>query len=136
MLLAHQGSVRPFGSAFADDTRGVPRVDDRRVISGIVHVLRTGCRWKDALACYGPYKTLCNRFVRWVAKGVWEDAFTRLASEGGRPAALMIDATHVKAHRSAAGGKGGVRRRPSDDLAADAPPRSMQRSTSAGGRGG
>lgn len=133
----------PTGDQFArrapllpGDSRGVPRVDDRRVISGIVHVLRTGCRWKDAPACYGPCKTLRNRFVRWAAKGVWEDAFTRLAAEGGPPAALTIDATHVKAHRSAAGGKGGARRRPSDDLAADAPPCSMPRSARAGGRGG
>lgn len=45
------------------DTRGKPRVDDRRVISGIVHVLQSGCRWKDAPSCYGPRKTLYNRFV-------------------------------------------------------------------------
>jgi transposase len=53
------------------DTRGVPRVDDRRVISGIVHVLKSGCRWKDAPVDYGPYKTLYNRFVRWRAKGAY-----------------------------------------------------------------
>jgi len=53
------------------DTRGKPRVDDRRVISGIVHVLRSGCRWVDAPPVYGPRKTLYNRFVRWAAKGVW-----------------------------------------------------------------
>ena len=44
--------------------RGVPRVDDRRVISGIIHVLRSGCRWADAPSPYGPRKTLYNRFVR------------------------------------------------------------------------
>lgn len=47
-----------------NDTRGVARVDDRRVISGIVHVLRSGCRWKDAPAVYEPHETLYNRFVR------------------------------------------------------------------------
>jgi transposase len=93
------------------DTRGVARVDDRRVISGIIHVLKSGCRWKDAPSCYGPRKTLYNRFVRWAAKGVWEDVFVRLAEAGGPPSALMIDATHVKAHRSAAGGKGGPKLR-------------------------
>lgn len=118
------------------DTRGVPRVDDRRVISGIIHVLRSGCRWKDAPACYGPHKTLYNRFVRWAAKGVWEDVFTRLAAAGGPPAALMIDTTHVKAHRSAAGGKGGTPPRPSDDPAAAAAPRSTLPSTRSAGRGG
>ncbi len=89
------------------DTRGVARVDDRRVISGIIHVLRSGCRWKDAPAAYGPHKTLHDRFVRWAAKGVWENVFTQLAEAGGPPVALMLDATHVKAHRCAAGGKGG-----------------------------
>ena len=50
--------------------RGVPRVDDRRVISGIIHVLQSGCRWRDAPPVYGPPKTLYNRFVRWARKGV------------------------------------------------------------------
>jgi transposase len=54
-----------------NDTRGKPRVDDRRVISGIVQVLKSGGRWIDAPAVYGPRKTLYNRFVRWAAKGVW-----------------------------------------------------------------
>ena len=52
------------------DTRGKPRVDDRWVISGIIHVSKSGCRWVDAPAVYGPRKTLYNRFVRWAAKGV------------------------------------------------------------------
>lgn len=117
------------------DTRGVPRVDDRRVISGIVHVLRSGCRWTDSPPCYGPRKTLYNRFVRWAAKGVWEDVFTRLAETGGPPAALMIDATHVKAHRSAAGGKGGPRPRASAAPAVDEPRKSMPPSTSTDGPG-
>ena len=102
------------------DTRGVPRVDDRRVISGIVHVVQSGCRWRDAPACYGSYKTLYNRFVRWARKGVWERIFRTLA-EPGVATALMLDATHIKAHRSAAGGKGGPKPRQSDARAAGAP---------------
>jgi len=89
------------------DTRGKPRVDDRRVISGIVHVLKSGCRWIDAPAVYGPRKTLYNRFVRWAAKGVWIDIFHALASAGGPAAEVLIDSSAVKAHRCAAGGKGG-----------------------------
>lgn len=89
------------------DTRGKPRVDDRRVISGIVHVLMSGGRWVDAPAVYGPRKTLYNRWVRWARKGVWQRAFAELAAAGGPPAELMLDSTHAKAHRSAAGGKGG-----------------------------
>ena len=106
------------------DTRGVPRVDDRRVISGIVHVLRSGCRWCDAPQIYGPYKTLYNRFVRWAAKGVWQLVFAALAGAGGPPAEVLLDSTYVKAHRCAAGEKGGPRRRPSASAAAAAPPRS------------
>jgi transposase len=89
------------------DTRGKPRVDDRRVISGIVHVLRSGCRWVDAPETYGPRKTLYNRFVRWAAKGVWIDIFHALASAGGPPAQVLIDSSAVKAHRCASGGTGG-----------------------------
>lgn len=94
------------------DTRGKPRVDDRRIISGIVHVLMSGCRWPDAPPVYGPRKTLYNRFVRWAKKGVWREAFEALAAEGGPPVELMLDSTHAKAHRCAAGGKGGLRPRP------------------------
>ena len=50
------------------DTPGKPRVDDRGVISGIVHVLKSGGRWIDAPDVYGPHKTLYNPFVRWAAK--------------------------------------------------------------------
>jgi transposase len=106
------------------DTRGVPRVDDRRVISGIVHVLKSGCRWADAPAVYGPRKTLYNRFVRWAAKGVWLDIFHALAAAGGPPAEVLIDSSAVKAHRCASGGKGGSRARRSAARAADEPPKS------------
>jgi len=117
------------------DTRGVPRVDDHRVISGIVHVLRSGCRWSDAPAAYGPHKTLYNRFVRWAHKGIWERVFLQLAEADGPPAAVMIDASHVKAHRSAAGGKGGPKSKPSAGPAAGAPPRSTPPSMNSGAQG-
>src|SRR5580704_11309654 len=89
------------------DTRGRERVDDRRVISWIIHVLKSGGRWVDAPPVYGPRKTLYNRFVRWAAKGVWEDIFHALASAGGPSEQILIDSSAVKAHRCAAGGKGG-----------------------------
>ena len=104
--------------------RGVPRVDDRRVVSGIVHVLRSGGRWVDAPAAYGPRKTLYNRFVRWAAKGVWAEVFRALAAAGGPPAEVLLDSTSVKAHRCAAGGKGGSASRRSASAAAAAPPSS------------
>jgi transposase len=72
------------------DTRGKPRVDDRRVISGIVHVLKSGGRWIDAPDVYGPRKALYNRFVHWAAKVVWANIFHALASAGGPPAQVLI----------------------------------------------
>ena len=83
-------------------SHGVPRVDDRRVISGIVLVIRNGLRWRDAPKEYGPHKTIYNRFVRWSRLGVFDRIFAALAGKAGKPRRLMIDATHLKAHRTAA----------------------------------
>ena len=90
-------------------SHGVPRVDDRRVVSGIVYVIRNGLQWKDAPAGYGPHKTLYNRFIRWSRLGVFNRIFASLAAEGPKPERIMIDATHLKAHRTAASlPKGGM----------------------------
>jgi len=80
---------------------GVPRVDDRRVVSGIIHVIKNGLRWRDAPNDYGPHKTLYNRFVRWSRMGVFNRIFNGLVAQDGKPDVLMIDATHLKAHRTA-----------------------------------
>lgn len=90
---------------------GKPRVDDRRIISGILHVLKTGCRWRDVPPEYGPPTTVYNRYNRWSQRGLWQRLFARLAASGGVPRELLLDSTHVKAHRSAAGGKGGSGRK-------------------------
>jgi transposase len=89
------------------NTRGLKRVDDRRVLSGIVHILRSGCPWSHCPRDYGPPKTMYNRFVRWARRGIWEEIFAALAGREGHPDRLLIDSTVVRAHRSAAGGKGG-----------------------------
>src|ERR1700679_2373586 len=89
------------------DVRGKDRVDDRRVISGIVHVIKSGCRWIDCPPEYGPSKTIYNRFVRWAERGIWERLFRELAQRGHATDVQMIDSTHAKAHRSAAGAKRG-----------------------------
>jgi transposase len=83
-------------------SHGVPRVDDQRVVSGIVYVIRNGLQWKDAPKAYGPHKTLYNRFIRWSRLGVFDRIFAALAGEGPKPGRIMIDATHLKAHRTAA----------------------------------
>jgi len=83
-------------------SHGVPRVDDRRVISGIVYVIRHGLQWKDAPRGYGPHKTLYNRFVSWRRLGVFDHIFAALAAQSGPRERIMIDSTHLKAHRTAA----------------------------------
>lgn len=83
-------------------SHGVARVDDRRVLSGILFVIRNGLRWRDAPAAYGPPKTIYNRFIRWSRLGVFNRIFAELAAGSDTPDRLMIDATHLKAHRTAA----------------------------------
>jgi transposase len=90
------------------DVRDKARVDDRRVISGILDVLKSGCRWCDCPADYGPTTTIYNRFVRWAKRGVWERMFQELSRRGRSTETQMIDSTHVKAHRAAAGAKATV----------------------------
>ena len=83
-------------------SHGMPRVDDGRVVSGIVFVLRNGFRWRDAPPGYGPCKTLHNRLVRWSRMGVFGRALAALAAEAGTPDRLIVDATRLEAHRTAA----------------------------------
>ncbi len=83
-------------------SHGRPRVDDRRIVSGIIFVIRNGLRWRDAPTEYGPHKTIYNRFIRWSRLGVFNRIFGALAAKGGKADQLMIDATHLKAHRTAA----------------------------------
>jgi transposase len=108
------------------DVRGKARVDDRRVISGILHVIKSGCRWCDCPPEYGPSMTIYNRFVRWAERGVWERLFRELAARGRSGDIQMIDSTHVKAHRSASGAKRGSIGKRSAALAAGATRKSTQ----------
>ncbi|MCW6533154.1 IS5 family transposase [Sphingomonas sp. MMSM20] len=86
---------------------GARRVDDRRVISGIVHMLRIGARWRDCPPEYGPYTTIYNRFHRWSRQGVWFAVFEALSGYSGAWGSVAIDSTSIKVHRSAGGAKGG-----------------------------
>jgi transposase len=94
----HLEAIKPYFPL----SHGKPRVDDLRVISGIVYVLKHGLQWKDAPAGYGPHKTLYNRFIRWSRLGVFDRIFKALSSGRQPRGALMIDSTHLKAHRTAA----------------------------------
>jgi len=89
---------------------GARRVDDRRVLSGIIHVLQSGCRWRDCPPQYGPHTTLYNRWNRWSRRGIWRRLFETLRAVCADKF-HSIDSTTAKAHRSAAGGKGGPKRK-------------------------
>ena len=99
---------------FFPKSHGKPRVDDRRVLSGIIFINRNGLRWSDAPKEYGPAKTLYNRWKRWGEMGVFARMMEGLASEAAVPKTVMIpsrslktnrcqaaDATYLKAHRTA-----------------------------------
>ena len=97
---------------------GPEREDDRRIISGIVHMLQSGGRWRDCPREYGPYTTVYNRFNRWAKAGIWLGIFEALAAKS--PQSLqLIDSSIVRAHQHAAGGKKGVRITPSAVLVED-----------------
>jgi transposase len=102
---------------------GAHRVDDRRVVSGIVHMLRSGAPWRNCPAEYGPYTTIYNRFNRWSRQGVWSEIFYALTGKSDVVTGA-IDATYVKAHRSAGGAKGGPSTTPSAPLAVGERPKS------------
>ena len=86
---------------FFPKSHGKPRVDDRRVLSGIIFINRNGLRWCDAPREYGPPKTLYKRWKRWGDMGVFARMMEGLASEGTDQKIIMIDATYLKAHRTA-----------------------------------
>lgn len=99
---------------------GPVRRDDRRILSGILYVLKEGCRWRALPREYGPRTTVYNRFNRWSRRGLWQKLLAELVGAGAAPGIAMIDSTAVKAHRSASGGKGGRASRPSAAHAAGA----------------
>jgi transposase len=78
-----------------------PRVDDRRVLSKTIFINRNGLRWCDAPREYGSPKTLYNRWKRWGDKGIFARMMEGLAFEAAVPKTVMIDATYLKAHRTA-----------------------------------
>ena len=105
--------------------RGAHRVDDHRVISGIVHMLRSGARWRDCPPEYGPYTTIYNRFNRWSRQGIWYEIFEALTGTTGMIGTVALDSTYIKADRSAAGGKGGPSTKRLAAPGAVEPPKSM-----------
>lgn len=84
------------------ESHGKPRVDDRRVLSGIIFINRNALRWRNAAAEYGPYKTLYNCWKRWSDKGICARMMAGLAAGHGEEKNVTIDAAYLKAHRTAA----------------------------------
>jgi transposase len=82
--------------------------DNRRILSGIMHVLKVGCRWQDCPPEYGPSTTVYNRFNRWSGRGIWQQIFETAAGSPEPPEDVALDSTHAKAHRCAGGGEGGA----------------------------
>ena len=91
------GRLRPYFPM----SRGRARVDDRRVLSGIIFINRNGLRWCDAPKEYGPHKTLYNRWKRWSDMGVFARIMEGLAAKAPDNKTISIDATYLKAHRTA-----------------------------------
>lgn len=120
---AQWAAIEPF---MPRNQPGARRVDDRRVISGIFHVLKSGCRWCDCPADYGPPTTIYNRYNRWSRKRFWIGLLEALADAGAVTRSTSIDSTYVKAQRSAFGGKGGRRPRRSVPRAAARRPKSTR----------
>lgn len=81
--------------------RGVPRVDDRRVIDGILWRFRTGSPWADIPERYGPHTTCYNRFVRWRKAGVW-DRLLEAVSQAFDSELVMIDSSSIRVHQHGA----------------------------------
>src|SRR5271168_3742217 len=91
-------AIKPF---LPNKPRGIPRVNDRRVLNGIFWVLRSGAPWRDLPETYGPCTTCYNRFVRWRRAGVWDQIMDALAA-GHDAAVQMIDTSVVRVHQHAA----------------------------------
>ena len=94
---------------------GRPAEDHRRIINGILWVLRTGAPWADLPERYGPSATVATRFYRWRKAGIWDRILEAVQGQADAKGQLdwemhYVDATIVRAHQHAAGAKKGARR--------------------------
>ena len=108
-------AIKPF---LPNKPRGVPRVNDRRVLNGIFWVLCSGAPWRDLPERFGDWKIVHQPFGRWAKSGVFERIFKLLASDHDNEY-MMIDATIVRAHQHSAGARKKTVRKRSADRVAD-----------------
>jgi transposase len=85
---------------------GRPREDNRRIVNGMIWILRSGAPWRDLPERYGPWKSIYTRFYRWSRNGLLEKILAVL-SQQAESEIFMLDSTIVRAHQHAAGAKGG-----------------------------
>lgn len=109
---------------------GRPAKDHLTILNGVLFVLRTGCPWRDLPTCYGKWSTIANRFYRWVKQNVWEQVLKRLQELSGAKDDIdweehFLDSSVVRAHRDAAGAKGGKIKRRWDVHVGASVPRSI-----------
>jgi transposase len=132
--LSHAMPLPATLAAMPRNQPGARRVDDRRVISGILHVLKVGFRWCDCPADDGPSTTVYNRFNRWSHRGFWLKLLDALVGAGAVTRSTAIDSTYVKAQRAAFGARGGARTRRSAARAVVGRPRFTRSPTSSAAR--
>ncbi|EPE93949.1 IS5 family transposase [Rhizobium grahamii] len=106
-LTDHEWSI--ISPLLPNKPRGVPRVDDRRILNGILWRFRTGSPWAEVPERYGPPTTCYNRFVRWRKAGVW-DRLLEAVSEAYDGDIVMIDSTCVRVHKKGDRDDGGMGR--------------------------
>ncbi len=90
-----------------------PAEDHRRIINGILWILRTGAPWRDLPERYGPWQTVASRFYRWRKAGIWDAVFAAIQAQADLLGQIdwdlhFVDGTVVRAHQHAAGAKGGA----------------------------
>jgi transposase len=89
---------------------GRPSKDgDRNFVNAVIYMATTGLQWRDMPERFGNWKTIYNRFHRWAKRGKWRDIF-RAAAVTDEDVASILDASIVRAHQDAAGGRGGVKK--------------------------
>ena len=94
---------------------GRPNADHRRIINGILWILRTGAPWPDLPERYGPVGTVSSRYYRWRQQGIWDRIFAALQAQADADNNLdwtihFVDSTVIRAHQHAAGAKGGTQK--------------------------
>jgi transposase len=118
----------PWRAQGRKSTRG-----DRLFVEAVIFRARTGIPWRDLPERFGPWKSIYNRFANWAAKDAWADVFRELQVDVDDTASI-VDASVVRAHQDASGGKGGSKRMLLAALEEVFRPRSTRSSTRRRGR--